>query len=74
MCKKNKCAGQYTVDLINNNIRRNVQEDVQTGCTGYLHGSNTNGRKIINDLLIIKWSHVDVLLMLSCSSNGRAWC
>ncbi len=43
------CAGQYTVDLINNNIRRNVQ----TGCTGYLHSSNTNGRKMINNLLII---------------------
>ncbi len=24
---KIKCAGQYTVDLINNNIRRNVQEE-----------------------------------------------
>ncbi len=54
MCKKKKnCAGQYTVDLINNHIRMNVQEDVQTGCTGYLHSSNTNGRKIINNLLII---------------------
>ncbi len=27
---KIKCAIQYTVDLINNNINR----DVQTGCTG----------------------------------------
>ncbi len=51
--KKKTCAGQYTVDLINNNIRRNVQEDVQTGCTGCLHSSNMNGRKIINNLLII---------------------
>ncbi len=24
MCNKIKCAGQYTVDLINNNISRNV--------------------------------------------------
>ncbi len=24
MCYKIKCAGQYTVDLINNNISRNV--------------------------------------------------
>ncbi len=61
MCKKKKCAGQYTVDLTNNNIRRNVREDVQTGCTGYLHSSNTNGRKIINNFLIIKLSHVDVM-------------
>ncbi len=57
MCKKNTFAGQYTVDLINNNIRRNVQEYVQTGCTGYLHSSNRNGRKITiiitNNLLII---------------------
>ncbi len=30
-----------------------MQEDVQTGCAGYLHSSNTNGRKIINNLLII---------------------
>ncbi len=59
--QKKKCAGQYTVDLINNNIRRNVREDVQTGCTGYLHSSNTNGRKIINNFLIIKLSHVDVM-------------
>ncbi len=26
MCNKTKCAGQYTVDLINNNISRDVQE------------------------------------------------
>ncbi len=28
MCNKIKCAIQYTVDLINNNINRDVQEDV----------------------------------------------
>ncbi len=33
MCNKIICEGQYTVDLINNNISR----DVQTGCTGYIH-------------------------------------
>ncbi len=27
MCNKIKCAGQYTVDFINNNISRNVQEE-----------------------------------------------
>ncbi len=32
MYNKIKCAEQYTVDLINNNISR----DVQTGCTGYI--------------------------------------
>ncbi len=29
------------------------KKNVQTGCTGYLHSSNTNGRNIINNLLII---------------------
>ncbi len=33
MCNEIKCGLQYTVDLINNNINRNVQ----TGCTGYVH-------------------------------------
>ncbi len=27
MCNKIKCAIKYTVDLINNNINRNVQEE-----------------------------------------------
>ncbi len=27
MCNKIKSAGQYTVDLIDNNISRNVQEE-----------------------------------------------
>ncbi len=27
MCYKMKCAEQYTVDLINNNISRDVQEE-----------------------------------------------
>ncbi len=36
MCNKIKCAGQYIVDLINNNISRNVQ----TGYAGYTYSSN----------------------------------
>ncbi len=28
MCNKIKCAIQYTVDLINNNINRDVQEEL----------------------------------------------
>ncbi len=32
MCNKIKCAVMYTVDLINNNMSR----DVQTGCIGYI--------------------------------------
>ncbi len=47
------------------------KKNVQTGCTGYLHSSNTNGRKIINNLLIIKWSHVDV--MRPSLSLGAWW-
>ncbi len=27
MCNRIKCAGQYTLDLINNNITRDVQEE-----------------------------------------------
>ncbi len=37
MCYKIKCAIQYTVGLINNNINR----DVQTGCTD-THSSYTD--------------------------------
>ncbi len=37
MCNELKCAIQSTVDLININITRDVQENVQTGCTGYVH-------------------------------------
>ncbi len=33
MCTKIKCAGLYTVALINNIYSRNVQ----TGCTGYIY-------------------------------------
>ncbi len=43
MCNEIKCAIQNTVDLINNNINRDVQRNVQTarrmckhGCTGYV--------------------------------------
>ncbi len=32
-----KCAIQYTVDLININITRDVQDECATGCTGYVH-------------------------------------
>ncbi len=37
MCNEIKCAIKYTVDLINNTINRDVQRNVQTGCTGYVH-------------------------------------
>ncbi len=38
MCNEIKCAIQYTVDLINNNINRDVQEEcANIGCTGYVH-------------------------------------
>ncbi len=40
MCYEIKCAIQYTVDLINNNINRDVQTArrmCKHGCTGYVH-------------------------------------
>ncbi len=44
MCNKIKCAIQYTVDLINNNINRDVQEEYANRlyrvCT---HSSNADG-------------------------------
>ncbi len=44
MCNKIKCARQYTVDLINNNINR----DVQVECANRLyrvctHSTNADG-------------------------------
>ncbi len=69
MCNEIKCAIQYTVDLINNNINRDVQEEcansrknVQTarrmckhGCTGCVH---------------IKLSHINVNVMRPSLSLG----
>ncbi len=62
MCNEIKCAIQYTVDLRNNNINRDVQMNVQTarrmckhGCTGYVH---------------IKLSHVNVNVMRPSLSLG----
>ncbi len=61
MCNKIKCAIQYTVDLINNNINRYVQE----GCANrlyrvYTHSSNADDENS-EYLLIIKLSHVNVI-------------
>jgi len=39
MCNEIKCAIQYTVDLINNNINRDVQEEC---AKVYTHSSNTD--------------------------------
>ncbi len=61
MCKKMKCAEQYTVDLINNNISRNMQESVQTGCTEYIYIAAIRMMRIVNILQFIKLSHVDVM-------------
>ncbi len=47
MCNEIKCAIQYTVDLINNNINRDAAEEcAKFGCTGYVD---------------IKLSHVNVM-------------
>ncbi len=43
MCYKIKCAIQYTVDLINNNISRAVQEECANRLYRvYTHSSNTD--------------------------------
>ncbi len=46
MCNKIKCAIQYTVDVIHNNIKRDVQEECANRlyrlCT---HSSNTDDGK-----------------------------
>ncbi len=39
MCNKIKCTIQYTVDLINNNINRDVQEE----CANRLYRVHTHG-------------------------------
>ncbi len=46
MCNEIKCAIQYTVDLINNNINRDVQTArrmCKHGCTGYVHIKLSHG-------------------------------
>ncbi len=44
MCNKIKCTEQYTVDLINNNINRNVHEEYANRLYRvYTHSSYTDG-------------------------------
>ncbi len=43
MCNKIKCAIQYTVDLINNNRNRDVQEEcAKTLYRVYTHSTNAD--------------------------------
>ncbi len=49
MCNKIKCAKQYTEDLINNNIKR----DVETGCTRYIHVAAIRMMRIVNVLQLV---------------------
>ncbi len=43
MCNKIKCAIQYTLDLINNNINRDVQEESANRLYRvYIHSSNAD--------------------------------
>ncbi len=37
MCNEIKCAGQYTEDLINNNINQDVQEECANRLYRYVH-------------------------------------
>ncbi len=49
------------MDLINNNINRDVQRNVQTGCTGYVHIAAMRRMRIINVLQFIILSLVNVM-------------
>ncbi len=43
MCNEIKCAGQYTEDLINNNINQDVQEECANRLYRvYIHSSNAD--------------------------------
>ncbi len=61
MCNKIKCAILYTVDLINNNINRDVQEE----CVNRLYRVCTQQQcgwwRIMNVLQFIKLSPVNVI-------------
>ncbi len=61
MCNKIKCARQYTVDIINNNITGMCKKNVQTGCTGYVHMAAMRMMRIMNVLQFIKLSLVNVI-------------
>ncbi len=37
MCKTSKMCKNSIWDLINSNINKRDERDVQTGCTGYVH-------------------------------------
>ncbi len=58
MCNKIKCAIQYTVDLINNNISRDVQEE----CANRLYRLYIAAVwMIVNILQFIKLSLVNII-------------
>ncbi len=61
MCYKIKCAILYIVDLINNNINRDVQEE----CANWLYRVSTQQQygwwRIVNVLQFIKLSPVNVI-------------
>ncbi len=66
MCNKIKCAKQYTEDLINNNINRDVQE----GCGNRLYqvytcSSNTDDENS-ECVTVNKLSHVNVMKLSLC--------
>ncbi len=61
MCNKIKCLGQYTVDLINNNISRNGKEECANRFYRVFTEHQYGWWRIMNILVIIKWSHVDVM-------------
>ncbi len=70
LCNKVKCALQYTVDLINNNINRDVQEE----CANRL-GLVQNAIKYNKYLSVLKMKNGQKCPSLVCSTvNTMAYC
>ncbi len=66
MCNKKKCAIQYTVDLINNNINRDVQEKCANRLYRvYTRSSNTDDENS-ECITVDKFSLVNVMKLSLC--------
>ncbi len=62
MCNKIKSAIEYTVDLINNNINRDVQEQCANRLYRvYIYIAAMRMMRIVNVSQFIKLSHVEVM-------------
>ncbi len=62
MCNEIKCAIQYTVDLINNNINRDVQEE----CANRLYQVCTHSSNKINVIVYFVYLQNNTLFKIVC--------